>query len=319
MREIVASCLIGSLLVVSAARAQPIAIDPATRASARLLADDALALYDKGDCRDAAPKFLRAHDMVRVPTLAFYAGKCLEKIGRLVDASEAYLAATRDEIEPGAPTTVKQAQTDAATARAALLPRIPTIEVVLDASATGATVALDGKRLPDAAIGVKRPIDPGHHVAKFTRGAAVGSREFAVEEGDAGQVRLAFPATAATSAAVPAISSGVGPGPWIVGGVGVAGLLVGSVMGALVLVQHGKTPSGCMNGSATCTDATEAASANATSNTWNAIGHATTAALVLGGAGVIAGGIWIGIGRSGASAGIGPTAGGIAWRLEGSW
>jgi hypothetical protein len=315
-----AAVLAAVTLSVTPAFAEP--VDSATRASARLIAEEGMRLYDKGECAGAVEKLTRAHDMVRVPTLALYAGKCLEKLGRLVDASEQYLAATKDEIEAGAPATVKQAQVDAEKARATLAARIPTIEVTLDASAAGATVALDGKTLPDAAIGVKRPIDPGHHVATFKRGEMTGSREFTVDEGDSGQVKLAFSATGKPAPEKPAEApSGTGPGPWIVGGIGVAGLIVGAVTGALVLTNNSTVSADCNKGNGTTGTCTSQSGVSA-ANTVRTLGPVTTVALVAGGAGLVAGGIWLGVSRSSKSSarlGVGPVVGGAAWRLEGSW
>lgn len=83
-----------ALSYATASSAQP--IDAATKATARQLGEEGMKAYDKGDCTGAADKLARAHDLVRVPTLAFYAGKCMEKLGRFVEAEEKYLEATRN-------------------------------------------------------------------------------------------------------------------------------------------------------------------------------------------------------------------------------
>ena len=80
--------LSASLTLGYAASASAQQIDAATRATARQLGEEGMASFDRGDCTVAANKLTRAHDLVHVPTLAFYAGKCLEKLGRLVEAGE---------------------------------------------------------------------------------------------------------------------------------------------------------------------------------------------------------------------------------------
>ncbi len=171
------------LLVAAPAAAQP--VDAATKAQARALAAEGLKLYDAGDCGNALEKLTKAHAMVKAPTLALYAGRCLELLVRLVDASEMYRAATQDELEPGASTQQKQAQADAAKALAELAGRLGSVEIVLASGASEVAVTLDGKTLPAAALGTKRPIDPGAHRLELRRGEAVGSRDFTVKEGEA--------------------------------------------------------------------------------------------------------------------------------------
>jgi hypothetical protein len=168
--------------------------DPATKAAARLLGEEGMKHFDKGECADAAEKLGRAHDLVHVPTLAFYAGKCLEKLGRLVEASERYADATRDTIESGAPQSQRKAQAEAEQARKALLPRLGSVEIVLKPFAPDAVVSLDNKQLPAAAIGVKRPVDPGEHEAVVFRAGMRVPRKFSVKEGEPIRLEIDVPA-----------------------------------------------------------------------------------------------------------------------------
>ena len=311
--------------------AQP--VDPATRASARLLGEEGLAFYDKGDCGKAVEKLTKAYDLVHAPTLAFYTGKCLEKLGRWVDASEMYAAAVREEGDPAAPATAR-AKADAAKARAALLPRIPMFELSVEDPAPDVKVTLDGVALPSAALGVTRPIDPGKHVAEARRGDKVlVTREFAVDEGDHGQIVLAWPksgspAAAPASTTSPSLqlaptpassaSSSTSVGPWVVGGVGLAALVAGGVTGALVLVNRSSVSGQCNDAAGTCASQAGIDAANAV----RTLGPATTALLVVGGAGVVAGGVWLGVRstkKPSARVGVAAVVGGAAWRLEGSW
>jgi hypothetical protein len=187
-----------ALSYAASSAAQP--IDAATKATARQFGEDGMKAYDAGDCPTATNYLTRAHDLVHVPTLAFYAGKCLEKLGRLVDAEEMYLEATRDPVDPGAPAAVKAAQGDADKARHALLPRIPMVQLTFQVPVTDALVTLDGKPVPPAMLGVKRPIDPGAHTVQVQRAGAMTSRPFTLHESETKNVVLEVPAPGAMPA-----------------------------------------------------------------------------------------------------------------------
>jgi hypothetical protein len=158
--------------------------DAATKAAARTLAEDGVKLYDKGDYPGAFEKLNRANDLVHAPTMAYLVGQCLEKLGRLVEASEKYLEATHDVIEAGASPAQRTAQANAEKARQALLPRIPSVELILDPPVPDAAVVLDGKQVPIAMLGVKRLIDPGSHTVVATRWGQAASQSFTTREGD---------------------------------------------------------------------------------------------------------------------------------------
>jgi hypothetical protein len=165
-------------------------VDSSTRAAARELGEEGMKLYDKGDCPGAVDRLTRAHELVHVPTLALYAGKCLEKLGRLVDASERYLDATRDPVDANAPPAQKAAQVDADRARKAILPRLAQLELVLEPPAPDAVVTLDGHPVPSALLGVRRPVDPGSHTIEVQRGGKVTSKSFSINEGQAERVQV---------------------------------------------------------------------------------------------------------------------------------
>jgi hypothetical protein len=193
MRTSLALLLGSSLAITHAASSFAQPVDAATKATARQLGEEGMRAFDQGDCVTAADRLSRAHDLVHVPTLAFYAGKCLEKLGRLVDASEKYVEATRDPVDPGAPGPVKAAQADAERARKALVPRIPSVLLGLQPPVPDAVLLLDGRPVPPAMIGVKRPIDPGAHVAEVQRAGGVTRRPFTLQEGESQSLVLDVP------------------------------------------------------------------------------------------------------------------------------
>jgi hypothetical protein len=168
-------------------------IDAATRATARQLGEEGMQAYDKGDFATAADKLTRAHDLVHVPTLAYYAGRCLEKLGRLAEAEEKYLDATRDPLDAGASPTVKGAQLDADKARKALIPRIPSVVLNLQPPMPDAQVLLDGKQVPPAMLGVKRFVDPGQHTVQVMRLGGMTTKRFTVQEAESTNLDIQVP------------------------------------------------------------------------------------------------------------------------------
>jgi hypothetical protein len=245
----------------SAGRADP--IDEPTRAAARAAAEDALARFDRGDYTGALDLFNRADALVHAPTLGLMAARCLEKLGRLVEASERYLAVTKAQLDPGAPASQARAQVTAEQERAALLPKVPSVVITLEGAAPGeARVTLDGKAVPPALIGLKRPTDPGSHRLEARRGAAVVSRDLVLKPGDAAAVTLSLPAAPATAAApvdraedaggAPSTSRGLGTLGWVgVGGAGLGGVLivVGAITGGMaVSAKSSLDAAGCTGG-----------------------------------------------------------------------
>jgi hypothetical protein len=201
------------VLAAPSASAQP--VDAATKSAARGVAEEALKLYDKGDYAGAYEKANRANDLVHAPTMALLTGRCLEKLGRFVEASEKYLEASRDPLDAGASAAQKSAQTEADKARAALMPRIPSVELALDPPAPDAQVTLDGKAVPPAMVGIKRPIDPGKHSVAVSRGGQSAGQDFTLKEADSVRVVLKAPA-GKPGTAYYGPPPGVGPQPVLI-------------------------------------------------------------------------------------------------------
>lgn len=201
------------LLAAPGASAQP--VDAATKSAARGVAEEALKLYDKGDYAGAYEKANRANELVHAPTMALLTGRCLEKLGRFVEASEKYLEASRAPLDAGASAAQKSAQTEADKARTALMPRIPSVELALEPPAPDAQVTLDGKAVPAAMVGIKRPIDPGKHSVAVSRGGLTAGQDFTLREADSVRVVLKAP-TGKPGAAYYGPPPGVGPQPILI-------------------------------------------------------------------------------------------------------
>jgi hypothetical protein len=235
-RAALALALASSVLAPAAARAD--APDAVTRGTARKLGAEGLTLYDKGRYAEALEKFRLANQLVPAPTLGVRVARCLEKLGRLVEASEVYLDVTRQEVERGAPYVHRRAQADALAEREKLLPRIPSLEVELTGPTQGAVVRVDEDEMPAAMIGQRRPIDPGAHVVVVARGDRTISRDVTIAEREAARVSIELPPLPPAPARA---SRGGGTQRvlgWVSIGVGAAGVVAGAATGIAGIAQE---------------------------------------------------------------------------------
>ncbi|MCK6587329.1 MAG: hypothetical protein L6Q76_07065 [Polyangiaceae bacterium] len=208
------------LLTGSEAPAQPAGDDP--RAKARVLGEEGLSYYDQGMFIDALDRFERADALLKAPTLGLMAARSLEKLGRLVEASERYLAVTRMNLDPKASEVWKQAVVTAGKEREELLPRIPTIEISLEGpGAEGASVRIDGRPVPRAIIGIKTPIDPGMHRIEARGTGTAAAERITLSEGQPSRLVLTLKPAAAGSVPDSAAPSGERPAG-VVSGTGLA-------------------------------------------------------------------------------------------------
>jgi hypothetical protein len=148
--------------------------------------------------------------------------------------------------------------------RASLAPRVGFVTIVLPAPRpAGSSVTLDGRALPDDALGAEIPVEPGE-ASIALEGIPGGSRvRVAVVAGEHRTVTLAAPGEGAPSAAVPVVVAPRAPAPetpsrdggeaprapsaWIYGtaAVTVVALGVGAVTGAMVLAKRDAIDAHC--------------------------------------------------------------------------
>jgi len=250
-----------ALTLAFSAPAQAQQVDDATRSAARQLATDGSAAYQADDYVQAYDRFSRAYQLVRVPTVGIWAARSLVKLGRFVEASERYLELERTPLAADAPAEHVKAQKDATEERAQLLPRIPSVRVLLEgADASEVFVSLNGQLLQAALVGMKCPVDPGKLSVKGVRGEQVVEANVQLAEGASQDVTLKFPklshVTPAAAAAQPEPAANSAPplleprGPdrtwaYVAFGVGGAALITGGVFGGLALAQKSDLDSAC--------------------------------------------------------------------------
>jgi tetratricopeptide (TPR) repeat protein len=247
------------------------AADEALVSTAREVAKQGLAAYDAGRYEEAADKLIRAYEVVKVPTLALYGGRALQKLGKLIEAAELFLEATQLEPTGAARDAQLEAQREASREREALLPRIPRLLIQIEgATVEDVTIDVDSVALPQALVHDPRLVNPGQHTVRAKRGDQEVTESVLVVEAEQKTVVLRFaeptpeppaigvppsPAEAAetTEAQPPAVpatpnrpaeadraSADAGPlrTLGLVGlGLGTAGVMVGSIAGLVAITQ----------------------------------------------------------------------------------
>jgi hypothetical protein len=157
-------------------------------ALARELGIKGVKLAEAGDCASAIPVLERAEALVHAPTFLLRIGECQIALGRLVDGSETLRRVVREVLAPAAPAAFVAAKTRAAQVLDKTRPRIPRVVIsvrgALPVDSPGIVVTVDDVVVPNAALDVERPIDPGRHVVVARApGHAPARREIEVAEG----------------------------------------------------------------------------------------------------------------------------------------
>lgn len=239
------------------------AVDSSTRAAARDLGNEGVQAYQGGDYQTATDRLERAYDVLRAPSLALWSARALEKVGKLVEASERYLEATRlPEDSGGDPTVQEKAKQEAAAERKELLPRIPKLVVEVEGvEARRVELTIAGESVKSALIGTPRPTNPGQVEVIGRVGTAVAKQVVTLTEGERESVLLSFdPSTlpsemddesAQTDAAAPTATTLATPedqpasgswqrtAGWIGIGLGAAGVVVGGVTAGILVAKQG--------------------------------------------------------------------------------
>jgi PEGA domain-containing protein len=247
------SGIAAALLWVSAANAEPTAVD---RATARSLAEEGYkALQDK-HYADAADRFSRADALVHAPTLVLDWARALVGLGQLVEAQERYELILRERVDAKAPPSWQRALADAKKELERLKPRLSWVTLSVTGS-PDTSVTIDGVDVPRAAIGVRRAINPGtHHVAVSAKGYRNKQQAVSLAEGEEVSVTLELepdPEQQLAKAPVSTPPPVDAPKPvhhsrapiYAAFAVAGAGFVVGGVSGALWLGKHSTLKAHC--------------------------------------------------------------------------
>ena len=166
----------------------------ADKATARNLATEGIRLFQEGKHNEALDRLQRAQALYDAPIHLVYVARAQAKLGRLVEAAETYRRLVRTELGPKAPGPFRDAVKDGERELAELEPRIPALTITLDAApASGLELRIDDEVVSAAVLGVRRPINPGHHSVKVTApGYAGDERAVDVKEAQNASVHLSL-------------------------------------------------------------------------------------------------------------------------------
>ena len=230
------------------------AVDDTTRATLRQLGQAGVAAYQAGDYEASIEKLERAWNILPTSPSGLWLGRALEKSGRLVEASERYLAATRAEVdEAGVRAIQDKAREDAREAYDALQPRIPKLTVHVDGAAPDQVkITVKGRPLLADLLGTPVPVDPGVFDVVVQVGQQRKEKSVSLQEGAHQELRFNFSDVPTPRAAnkepkqeaqKETPRDGVRIQPllgWLGVGLGAAGVATGGVAGGIAWAQYGK-------------------------------------------------------------------------------
>jgi hypothetical protein len=291
MKRVRSTLLLAAALsaLPTGAGAQP--IDPQARAAARSLVEDADRLWNDGDYAGALERFTRAHGLVDAPTIAIRQAECLEKLGRIVEASETYMAVSWLKLEPGAPDAFKRAVASAIERANALRGRMSMLELTIEGEdVEGAKVLVDGRAIHPALVGMSFPLDPGQRVIEVVKGNRKVSETVTIGERESKRLTLKLPPPKDEPVAPPStkpqrsaeLTSTQATWGWVTVGLGLTGLAVGTTTGFIAMGQRRSLDEECDDKRCPQTQKSNV-------DNYNSMRTVSTIGFGIGGVGVIAG------------------------------
>jgi hypothetical protein len=297
LKPLVSVAVLAAFLGAAPASAQPLEIDP-TLKNAQQLFQEGREAMKKGDVALAIERFLHSQQLHPAAGTLLNLASAEEGIAKLTKALEHFDAALQllpptDERVPVAKEGIER-----------LRAKIPSLRIDRIAGApAGMTVRLDTTPLPDGAIGVDRPVDPGAYVIT-TSAPGRQERRYPLKLEPSSHVTITVepgsevvvtppPVAAPPRSSGPSVTRSVG---FVSLGVGLAGLAIGAALGVRAIVEKGDAASACPNPSACNATGLQA------SSTGHALAAGSTASFVVGIAGAALGVTLIVVGRDPAPA-----------------
>jgi hypothetical protein len=297
----VCALLLAALLAPGVARAQASDEDKGT---ARALLIEGNEAFEKRDYAHALSCFERADALFHAPTILIGLARSRAALGKLVGAREAYNRLINEPVTPNLSPAFLKAIEDARTEVLAITARVPAIVINIQGADVSKVIAtMDGAAIPNAALGAKRPADPGRHVIRVG-GPGLETTELVVTIGEGktetvtvpmkegeGTPPVATPAAPMLAGVAPGLTAGgavaeTGSGSggtlttlgYVSLGVGAAGLIAGGVAGGLAIAKRSD-----ITGNGQCPNGLCPASASSDVSTYNTLGAISTAGFIAGG------------------------------------
>jgi hypothetical protein len=294
----------------------------ADRETARGLFDRGVQAEQRGDLAAAEALFRDANNLVHVPSTALFLARVLAKQGRLVEARDHALEATRAPTQKNEDPFQGRCRTEAGNLANDLEGRIPSLTIrLVGGDRLLTTLTIDGAPAPVLQTDAPRKLNPGSHAIVATSpGLPPTSVTVTLAEREVKEVVVAL--GAAPGAVLPPppprkTSKAIGPILLMAGGfgLGAASLVAGAVTGGLALSKTNDLKEQCGGPCPpSLQDEFDAANTLATASDVTFI---VGGALVLAGAGGL---IWYAVStkgaastRTGLSIGVSPTSASLRW------
>jgi hypothetical protein len=178
MRRLLGFALVSALLIgAPIARAQ----SASELVAARSLFAEGQDLEKKKDYAGALEKFRKVASIKSTAIVRYHEGYCAEKIGKWIDALDAYAKA---QLEGQGDPKQKDAVEAARKAQEALRPRVPRIKVKVAGQQKGKhDIRIDGTPVSAALVDLPIPVDPGKHLVEVLgEGQSAEGQEVTVGE-----------------------------------------------------------------------------------------------------------------------------------------
>ena len=217
------------------------------RESARQLLDRGDEQVERDDLEGALASYRAAHELMHVPTTCLEVARISAKLGKLVEARDVALEVIRMPAAAREAKPFKVARAAAEDLARELATQIPTLRLELtpEAAADQASLEIDERSVPPAALGLGYALNPGRHRVQI---AATGYRPVAQDitlrpgETKTLRVKLVLAPTAKVQPPPPPEASPAPPPErsstwpqWVGFSLGGAGLVAGTVAGILSL------------------------------------------------------------------------------------
>lgn len=297
---------LATLLLALALAAPPAHADAqaAEREKARAMASQGFDALQAKDYATAEELFRKADAIVHAPTLVVDHARALVGLRRLVEAHERYALVLREGVPDSAPWQWKRALEDAEKELADLEPRLAWLTITVRGPRKP-VVTIDGRRVPGAALGVRRATNPGRRVIRVRAdGYLPTDRNVALDEGEAGSIEVVLardpaapvdPVEEEPAPEVVVISTPSGPKPtdrtldYVLLSAGGAGIVLGAVTGILALQVRKDLNDTCPTGTCFPGDGTEYSDYRQKVNRYRGLGTASGVSFAAGAAAAVTG------------------------------
>jgi hypothetical protein len=298
--------LLGALSLAPLAFSAPAFADEPSEADiaqARDLGGQAQAAFVAGKYAESERLWVAAQKLYpKAPTLSLGLARAAAKNGHVVLAQEQYNKIIREWSDVASPPPAFKDALDAARAEVGdVSKRIAGVVITVEGPASP-TVTIDGDGIPAAALGLKRPVDPGEHaVHAEAPGYKPADTKFSVAEGGSAEAKVVMEKAPEAQPVAGGAGATVGPGTEPPGaepptgrsnrtlaivalGVGGVGVVVGGITGLVALGKHGTLSDECPDGKCTSDKQSDV-------DSYKTMGTISTVSFIVGGVGLAAGAV----------------------------